>query len=168
MNEFEAPQNRILKILNEQRQTGQFCDVIIQLNNDFKVWAHFCVIAPQSDFIGNKYFVQEDMQFSIHNPMIIEVCAFACEECLRDVLDFMYCEDVTIFGAEHEDHVRHLGKLLSIQELNKVLNRDADIATEPTMFAVAPADIGADKPNIILQVEGKQITKHRGSGFQYK
>lgn len=99
--------------------------------------------------------------------MIIEVCTFECEECLHDVLDFMYCEDVTIFGADHEDHVRHLGKLLCIQELNKVLNRDADIVTESTRSATAPTDNGVDKPDIILQVEGKQITKHRSS-FQYK
>lgn len=166
MNEFHAPQNKILKILNEQRKTGHFCDVIIKLSNDFQMFAHFCVIAPQSDFVGNKYFVQADMQFSIHNPLQIEVCNFDCEECLCDVLAFMYCEDVTIFGAEHEEHCKHLGKMLSIQELVKVLHRDGVPACDNLNVSEEP--VAGIKPDIILQVEGKQIVKQRGSGFQYK
>lgn len=161
--EFHAPQNKILKILNEQRKIGNFCDVIIKLSNDFQMFAHFCVIAPQSDFVGNKYFVQEDMQFSIHNPLQIEVCNFDCEECLSDVLAFMYCEDVTILGSEHEEHCKHLGKMLSIQELVKVLNRGGTIGDTPIEEPIAD-----DKPDIILQIEGKQSVKQRGTGFQYK
>lgn len=181
MNDFPVapPQDRILRQLNEQRLTGQFCDVRIRLNNpDFQVWAHFCVIAPQSDFVGSKYFQQQDMQFSIHNPLTIRVCRFECEECLCDVLAYMYGEDVTILGAEHEQHIRHLGKLLSIQELTKLLNRAAVTAAadEPSVV-VGPADVTDD---IILQVEdcgrpldgsgsgSETIVQQRRSGFQYK
>lgn len=171
MNDFPVnpPQNRILRQLNEQRLTGQFCDVRIRLNNpDFQVWAHFCVIAPQSDFVGNKYFQQQDMQFSIHNPLTIRVCRFECEECLCDVLAYMYGEDVTILGAEHEQHIRHLGKLLSIQELTNMLNRTVNIGCEESA-AIETTD------DIILQVEDcgsvanfGNVVQQRGSGFQYK
>ena len=139
-------ENKIIKYLNDQRKTGQFCDIIIKLSNNFQVYGHFCVLAPQSDFVGNKYFTQETLQFSIHNPLKIEICNFDCDECLCDIVDFMYSENITIFG-EHENHIKHLSKLLSVNDLL--------------------AKTSEEKPNVILKVEGIN-PKTKINTFQYK
>lgn len=148
---------KILKLLNEQRKIGQYCDVTIKLNNNIQQWAHFCIIAPQSDFIGNKYFQQEKMQFSIHNPLEIEICNFNCEECLNDVIDYLYCNDVTIFD-EHAEHIDHLCKILCIPNILKCsTTKDVDNLLEQP------------KNDDVFKVEEKHDHRLRNAGaFEYK
>lgn len=87
----------------------------IMVSNDVVIIA---VIAPQSGFVGNKYFVQETMQFSIHNPLIIEIINFDCSECLSLILDFMYTHEMFKCSEEHVEHIKHLVKLLSVSGLD--------------------------------------------------
>lgn len=152
LSDYETSDNKILNILNEQRRTGQFCDVIIKLNTGFSMPCHFCVIASQSLFVGNKYFLQKDMQFSIHNPLTIEIYDFECEECLSYIIDFMYCsQDVTILG-DHYEHIKLLIKILRI-----------DNALELKQFFAVESD-AVNTEDIILKVKQRRINH----GFQYK
>lgn len=159
MDELTSREDRILKILNSQRKSGRFCDITLKLNNDFQVWAHFCVLAPQSNFVGDNYFLQKDMQFSIHNPLKIEIFNFDCEECLCDIMDFVYGDEMTeqsIISGEHEDHIQHLCKILSLQE---VLGRLAKKKGEPAIQEIA-------KETVKFEVQDKQQKK--SAIFQYK
>lgn len=154
LSDYETSANKILNILNEQRRTGQFCDVIIKLNTGFSMPCHFCVIASQSLFVGNKYFLQKDMQFSIHNPLTIEIYNFECEECLSYIIDFMYCsQDVTIYG-DHSEHIKLLIKILRIDNAQELKQ----------LFSVESEAVNAK--DIIFKVENKQ--RRINHGFQYK
>lgn len=157
MEQPKALPNKVLRILNDQRKTGQFCDITIKLSNDFQVWAHFCVLAPQSDFVGDKYFLQKDMQFSIHNPLKIEIFNYECEECLCDLMDLVYCnEEVVIFG-EHEEHMKTLTKMLSIDDPN-MLKGAVAMVTTVSSESVAHKDIK-------FQVK---CTQRKSTSYQYK
>lgn len=158
MEHPKPPPNKVLRKLNDQRKTGQFCDITIKLNNDFQVWAHFCVLAPQSDFVGDKYFLQKDMQFSIHNPLKIEIFNFECEECLCDLMDLVYCsEEVAIFG-EHVEHMKNLTKMLSIHDQNILKGAVAMATTVLDESSAAQKDLK-------FQVKCKQ---RKSTSYQYK
>lgn len=88
------------------------------------------VIAPQSGFVGNKYFIQEAMQFSIHNPLIIEIINFECKECLCYILDYFYSNADLEFMEEHEEHVKHLVKLLGVPELASLFKEPQESVKE--------------------------------------
>lgn len=153
LSDFETSGNKILNILNEQRRTGQFCDVIFKLNTGFSIPCHFCVIAPQSLFVGNKYFLQKDMQFSIHNPLTIEICDFECEECLSYIIDFMYCsQDVTLLG----DHYEHIKLLIKILRIDNALELKQ-------LFAVQSEAVNTPE-EIVMKVKQRR----NNNGFQYK
>lgn len=68
--------------------------------------------------------MQETMQFSIHNPLIIEIINFDCKECLGFILDYLYSHRMVKYGEEHEEHLKHLTKLLIIQELDEIFNHN--------------------------------------------
>ncbi len=154
LSDFESPDNKILNILNEQRRTGQFCDVIIKLNTGFSMPCHFCVIASQSLFVGNKYFLQKDMQFSIHNPLTIEIYDFECEECLSYIIDFMYCsQDMQPILGDHYEHIKLLIKILRIDNALELKQFFADVQPETV-----------NTEDIILKVKQRRINH----GFQYK
>lgn len=64
------------------------------------------------------------MQFSIHNPLIIEIINFDCKDCLGFILDYLYSHRLAKYGDEHEDHLKHLIKLLIVHELDEVFNHN--------------------------------------------
>lgn len=163
------PINNVLRILNDQRKTGQFCDITIKLSNDFQIWAHFCVLAPQSDFIGDKYFLQKDMQFSIHNPLKIEIFNFNCEECLSDLLDLVYCEEVAIFG-EHLEHMKNLTKMLSIHDTNilkSAISQPATIVSDD-VSAILPTDEFKNSAIVPKDAAKFQVSTKQKKPYQYK
>ncbi|XP_055681264.1 zinc finger protein 501 [Lutzomyia longipalpis] len=116
------PENRVSSVLNKQRKSGRFCDVIVKLNSQFQLWGHFSVLADQSNFIGSKYFTNE-AQFSIKNPITIEIMNFSCQNCLCDMLDYLYANDIVV-SAEHRTHLKALSKILQVQELYELLGED--------------------------------------------
>lgn len=117
-------ENKVLKNLNDQRINGEFCDVIFKLKNyEYKVYGHFCVIAPQSTFVGGKYFVNSatNVRFSMYHPLIIEIFDFTCNECLQMMFDYMYSKDI-IIPKEHEAHFLLLSKILEVPGLINILS----------------------------------------------
>lgn len=155
MSNFQTTDDKILNILNEQRRTGQFCDVIIKLNSGYSVPCHFCIIASQSLFVGNKYFLQKDLQFSIHNPLKIEICNFDCEDCLGYVIDFMYCSQDFTFIGDHSEHIKLLIKILRIDDVPDLKQKFLE-----------EEHVDTEGKDIIFKVENKQ--RRINHGFQYK
>lgn len=142
--------SKLGRILNEQRRTGQLCDVIIRLANGVQISGHFSVLAAQSDFVGSKYCLQKDLQFSIHYPLTIEVQQFECAECLGKTIDFMYSDDddeVAISeDDEHASHVQHLARLLSITALMEK-QREADVSKDEAEFEPEADELLAEPTN---------------------
>ncbi|XP_055838246.1 gastrula zinc finger protein XlCGF26.1 [Episyrphus balteatus] len=112
-------ESKVSKYLDDQRKTGTFCDLKIELQSGISAWGHFCVIGAQSEFIGGRHFLQKSLQFSIHNPLKIKIHNFSCTECLQTIIDFFY-QDVVSINQDHEDHFKKLAKILSVKELLKV------------------------------------------------
>lgn len=140
---------RLQRILTEQRRSGQFCDVILKLPNGRREWAHYCVLAAQSDFLGSTYFRQADMHFSMHRPMTIEVHDFDCGECLKRAIDSMYsdeddddgvgeevADDAEWNSAEHGSHIQHLGRLLRVEPLTKAMPAHDDKSPEEAVMLI--------------------------------
>lgn len=123
--------NKILNYLNEQRKNGKFCDVIIKLENTFAIYAHFCIIAPQSTFIGGEHFLQDSWNFSIQNPLTIEIKNFECSECLEVMFDFFYSNDISI-SLEHQMHMKVLGNKLGAVDILQIL-KDSNDEIEETV-----------------------------------
>ena len=70
------------------------------------------------------------MQFSIHNPLIIEIINFECKECLCYILDYFYSNGDLEFLEEHEEHVKHLVKLLVVPELASIFKESDESVKE--------------------------------------
>lgn len=117
--------NKLIEMLNDQRKNAKYCDLIIKLNNDYQVYSHYCVIAPQSDFVGNNYFLHNNLKFSINNPLIIEIQNFDCYYCLELMFDFLYSNDI-ILSQEHEEHFQSLSKKLGVGDILQIFEKTPD------------------------------------------
>lgn len=120
--------NNILNNLNNQRKSGKFCDVIIKLHNEFSIHAHFCIVAQQSNFIGGEHFLQESWNFSIHNPLTIEILNFDCSDCLETMFEFFYSNDITI-SLDHKSHMKTLANMLGASDMSQILKSLLDDET---------------------------------------
>ncbi|KAH8333686.1 hypothetical protein KR059_002368 [Drosophila kikkawai] len=109
--------SKVSNYLNNQRRTGQFCDLLLELDSDdalsLSLSVHFCVLAAQSQLINTN---QKQQQFSIHNPLKITIRNFSCSQCLHTIVDFFY-EDIVSVSKEHEPHFRELAQILAVTEL---------------------------------------------------
>lgn len=114
--------SKVSNYLNSQRRSGQYCDLIIELELDVAgddanaEFGHFCVVGAQSRFIGGPQFIQKALQFSIHNPLKVTINNFSCTQCLHTMMDFFY-EDIVSISKEHEPHFKQLAKILAVTEL---------------------------------------------------
>uniref|UniRef100_A0A034W6W5 Zinc finger and SCAN domain-containing protein 2 n=1 Tax=Bactrocera dorsalis TaxID=27457 RepID=A0A034W6W5_BACDO len=114
--------SKVSNYLNNQRRSGQYCDLIIELELDVAgddanaEFGHFCVVGAQSRFIGGPQFIQKSLQFSIHNPLKVTINNFSCTQCLHTMMDFFY-EDIVSISKDHEPHFKQLAKILAVTEL---------------------------------------------------
>ncbi|XP_067626017.1 zinc finger protein 85 [Eurosta solidaginis] len=124
--------SKVTNYLNNQRQTGQFCDLIIELEGDNEVndgntaFGHFCVVGAQSRFVGGPQFIQKSLQFSIHNRLKVTLNNFTCTQCLHTMMEFFY-EDVVSIAKEHEPHFKQLAKILAVTELMKLFGMPEEV-----------------------------------------
>lgn len=66
--------SKVTNYLNNQRQQGQFCDLILELDDcGESIFAHYCVVAAQSEFIGGFHLLQKTQPFSIQNPLKVNM-----------------------------------------------------------------------------------------------
>uniref|UniRef100_W8CC50 Zinc finger and SCAN domain-containing protein 2 n=2 Tax=Ceratitis capitata TaxID=7213 RepID=W8CC50_CERCA len=114
--------SKVSNYLNNQRSSGQYCDLIIELESDvagddsIAEYGHFCVVGAQSRFIGGPQFLQKSFQFSIHNPLKVTINNFSCAQCLHTMMEFFY-EDVVSIAKDHEAHFKQLAGILAVTEL---------------------------------------------------
>ncbi|XP_037957212.1 zinc finger protein 724 [Teleopsis dalmanni] len=109
--------SKVSNYLNDQRRTGQYCDLIIALSDtEHFVFAHYCVVGAQSRYVGGPHLIQKLLQFSIHNPLKIIINDFKCAQCLQTMVDFFY-EDIVSIATEHEMHFKTLANRLEVTEL---------------------------------------------------
>ncbi|XP_053959819.1 zinc finger and BTB domain-containing protein 24 [Anastrepha ludens] len=126
--------SKVSNYLNNQRRSGQYCDLIIELELDTATddgiaeFGHFCVVGAQSRFIGGPQFIQKSLQFSIHNPLKVTINNFSCTRCLHTMMEFFY-EDVVSIAKEHEPHFKQLAKILAVTELMKLFEMPEDPIT---------------------------------------
>lgn len=169
------PENRVSCLLNKQRKSGRFCDVIVKLNSEFQLCAHFCVLADQSNFIGNKYFTEE-AHFSTKNPLTIEIMNFSCQDCLCDMLDYLYANDIVV-SAEHRAHLKGLSKILQVHELYNLLCEDEP--EESKQVIKEELDMSETKPlleevhedteeRMFNRSKGAQSRMHSCNGCKFK
>lgn len=150
--------SKVSNYLNNQRRTGQFCDLQLELDSDdasCTCSVHFCVVAAQSKLIGLNQ--QKQQQFSIQNPLKVTIRNFNCTVCLHTIVDFFY-EDIVSVTKEHEAHFRELAKILSVTELLNLYeieqSSDDNVGVEPT--AAKPGDVEdtvqpANKADVVFE-----------------
>lgn len=177
--------SNVLQLLNQQRRqhncssgfAGKFCDVLIQLlphqappvsdadaePNSKRVTAagNFCILASQSTFVGDSFFVKGRVPFSIHNPLSIDLTVderHRCDECLLAVLDFAYDQPVQIDTDDvHFEHMFGLATMLGLTDLLLALENvcpfeeDADLVEDEEADADANVehDDGDDHENVV-------------------
>ncbi|EDW04026.1 zinc finger protein 16 [Drosophila grimshawi] len=150
--------SKVSNYLNNQRRTGQFCDLLLQLDSDdapCTCSVHFCVVAAQSQLIGLNQ--QKQQQFSIQNPLKVTIRNFNCTVCLHTIVDFFY-EDIVSVSKEHESHFRELAKILSVTELLNLyqIEQCSDVSMGPEPSAVRGADAEdnlqpATQPDVVFE-----------------
>lgn len=155
---------------------GQFCDVLIQLRPAsansacrFAAAANFCVLAAQSTFIGDQFFVDGGVPFSIQTPLTIELAGdgHQCEECLLKAMDFVYDEPVQLeLGSEHVEHLRGMASMLGLAELWTALESVVQKNQEQQLEAALSAPVIDEIVLHFDEVPDKPLS--RAGAFQYK
>lgn len=173
--------SRLPEMLNQQRRHGshgRHCDVVLQLlaggadpSTRTTVPGHFCVLASHSSFIGDRFFADGNVPFSVHNPLVVELTADAhqCEQCLRAVVDFAYDEPVHVqLGTGHVQHLRDLAAILGLADLLAVLEALADDGAVKTTTTAAAAAAVVDEQLVLQYEEVPEKLLSRAGAFQYK
>lgn len=150
--------SKVTNYLNDQRRQGQYCDLILELENGDSIYGHFCVVAAQSRFIAGPHLQQKTLQFSIHNPLKVHIQNFSCFECLQTIGDFFYEDMVTII-KEHEQHFKQLAKILGVSELMKVF-QIPEVKQE--IIEIANGDVCEGGCGIMVKEEVEEETETEG------
>lgn len=149
---------------------GKYCDVLIQLRSEsstgdtlqatnannriISAAANFCVLAAHSTFIGDRFFLEGGVQFSIHKPLTIQLTGGAalCEECLRKAIDFVYDEPVELeLGSGHAQHLRDLASTLGFEELRLAVENVLKLGDQTEVKKKEVEDNVVDGVGVLLQ-----------------
>ncbi|XP_017049092.1 zinc finger protein OZF [Drosophila ficusphila] len=155
--------SKVSNYLNNQRRTGQFCDLLLELDSDdsLSLSVHFCVLAAQSQLINTN---QKQQQFSIHNPLKITIRNFSCTQCLHTIVDFFY-EDIVSVSKDHEPHFRELAQILAVTELLNLYQLQPSGEVKETLEDAAPGEV---KVNPEPAKKAEDMFENRQSYFKLK
>ncbi|XP_060666112.1 gastrula zinc finger protein xFG20-1 [Drosophila nasuta] len=159
--------SKVSNYLNNQRRTGQFCDLLLELDSDdanCTCSVHFCVVAAQSQLIGLKQ--QKQQQFSIHNPLKVTIRNFNCTICLHTIVDFFY-EDIVSVSKEHESHFRELAKILEVTELLNLYQME-EFSEVSTCIEPNTAGVGDVENNVEPAQKADVVFENQQSYFKLK
>lgn len=168
--------SKLVSVLNDQRRTGHLCDVVIQLPNGSREWAHFCVLAAQCNLVRHQYVGPATMQFSMHQPLTIEVHQFDCAQCLEKAIDYIYADgDGRETGAgiadantdEHGPSAQQIELLLS--SIESLMEKGAPSVMEDTMSI---AELHETDSTLIVRANDvdtiPEIIKPKTRPYQYR
>jgi len=96
--------NSLVKCLIRQRKTGEFCDVVLCVNNR-RYYAHRAVLAAASPYFRSMFTAsmkeQDSSEVDLSQSVLIDA-----DDSFKRVLDFMYCGDIEINVDNVEDVLR--------------------------------------------------------------
>ncbi|KAG2457966.1 zinc finger and BTB domain-containing protein 14 [Polypterus senegalus] len=107
-----------LKILNEQRLEGEYCDIAVVVE-DVKFRAHRCVLAACSNYF-KKLFKKHD----VDNSSVIEI-DFLRSDIFEEVLNYMYTAKISV-KKEDVNLMMSSGQILGIRFLDKLCTQKRD------------------------------------------
>lgn len=157
--------SKVSNYLNNQRRSGQYCDLVIELEADtagddsIAQFGHFCVVGAQSRFIGGPQFIQKSLHFSIHNPLKVTINNFSCTQCLHTMMEFFY-EDVVSIAKEHEPHFKQLARILAVTELMNLFELTEELV--PTANAsrekiLKQESVRIADPDAVIEVDNATV-----------
>lgn len=105
--------NKVMSVMREFYQTGEFCDVILHIGN-IQIHAHRIVLAAFSPYFrdlfhepGNKH--KTDITLGNHLR----------DECVRQLVDFCYSSNITV-DSQSADKILTAANFLQIKEIEKL------------------------------------------------
>ncbi|MGH0132799.1 UNVERIFIED_CONTAM: hypothetical protein FKN15_050638 [Acipenser sinensis] len=111
----------ILKILNEQRLEGEYCDIAVVVE-DVKFRAHRCVLAACSN-----YFKKLFKKHKVDNSSVIEI-DFLRSDIYEEVLNYMYTAKISV-KKEDVNLMMSSGQILGIRFLDKLCTQKRDLSS---------------------------------------
>ncbi|XP_015208952.1 zinc finger and BTB domain-containing protein 14 [Lepisosteus oculatus] len=109
-----------LKILNEQRLEGEYCDIAVVVE-DVKFRAHRCVLAACSN-----YFKKLFKKHEVDNSSVIEI-DFLRSDIFEEVLNYMYTAKISV-KKEDVNLMMSSGQILGIRFLDKLCSQKRDLS----------------------------------------
>ncbi|MGH0142152.1 UNVERIFIED_CONTAM: hypothetical protein FKN15_075816 [Acipenser sinensis] len=110
-----------LKILNEQRLEGEYCDIAVVVE-DVKFRAHRCVLAACSN-----YFKKLFKKHKVDNSSVIEI-DFLRSDIYEEVLNYMYTAKISV-KKEDVNLMMSSGQILGIRFLDKLCTQKRDLSS---------------------------------------
>ncbi|MBN3284650.1 ZBT14 protein, partial [Polyodon spathula] len=109
-----------LKILNEQRLEGEYCDIAVVVE-DVKFRAHRCVLAACSN-----YFKKLFKKHEVDNSSVIEI-DFLRSDIFEEVLNYMYTAKISV-KKDDVNLMMSSGQILGIRFLDKLCTQKRDLS----------------------------------------
>ncbi|KAL4226189.1 Kelch-like protein 20 [Mactra antiquata] len=105
--------NKVVSVMREFYQTGEFCDVIIHVGN-IKIHAHRIVLAAFSPYFRDLFHdpdnkLKTDITLGNHLR----------DECVRQLVDFCYSSNITV-DSQSADKILTAANFLQIKEIEKL------------------------------------------------
>lgn len=105
--------NKVVSVLREFYQTGEFCDVIIHIGN-IKIHAHRVVLAAFSPYFRDYFHEAEN-----RHKTDITLGNHLRDECVQQLVDFCYSSNITV-DSESADKILTAANFLQIKEIEKL------------------------------------------------
>ncbi|XP_070186546.1 uncharacterized protein [Littorina saxatilis] len=117
--------NRVLSILNEQRATSRFCDVILKVRDEH-IYAHSNVLAAASPYFGSFLGLGLDSPraFCEKSPQVIEIQIDGADagngygDAVRHVVEYMYTRSLELNSVI----ISQIAEIARIMQVHRVLD----------------------------------------------
>ena len=144
--------NRILSILNEQRATSRFCDVILKVREDH-IFAHSNVLAAASPYFGSFLGLGSDQPraFCEKTPQVIEIQIDGADagsgygDAVRHVVEYMYTCSLEL-NSVIISQIAEIARIMQIQRVLDYCDRfiKGENGAQPLDKKIFPATVVPD------------------------
>ncbi|XP_060569161.1 zinc finger and BTB domain-containing protein 17-like [Ruditapes philippinarum] len=105
--------NKVVSVMREFYQTGEFCDVILHTGN-IKIHAHRIVLAAFSPYFRDLFHEPDNK-----HKTDINLGNHLRDECVRQLVDFCYSSNITV-DSQSADKILTAANFLQIKEIEKL------------------------------------------------